>query len=232
MLRGNTEAMIEGVLEANPENLESLKQETLQLARLVEDLRTLSLAEAGHLHLSTGATDLADIVRHVVDGFQTEAATRRVSLAVELPDGLPLVEADADRTAQVLANLGSLCVYVVHGLDGIDEISISGPTQISVLHNGEITTSTIEPSELGINRASMDDLKVGSPVDSAKMIRNVLAGKKGPARDAVLVNAAAAFCVGGKAEDLREGMELAAGSIDAGWAGKALKDLVRISNEK
>ncbi len=105
VLRGNTEAMIDGVLEANPENLESLKQETLQLARLVEDLRTLSLAEAGHLHLSTGATDLADIVRHVVDGFQTEAATRRVSLAVELPDGLPLVEADADRTAQVLANL-------------------------------------------------------------------------------------------------------------------------------
>ena len=137
-----------------------------------------------------------------------------------------------EQLAQVLANLGSQYVYVVYGLDGIDEISISGTTQISVMQDGKITTSTIEPSELGINGASMDDLKVSSPADSAKMIRDVLAGKKGSARDAVLVNAAAAFCVGGKAQDLREGMELAAGSIDSGWAAKALKDLVRISNEK
>ncbi len=137
-----------------------------------------------------------------------------------------------EQLAQVLANLGSQYVYVVHGLDGIDEISISGPTQISVLQNGKITTSTIEPSELGISGASMDDLRVDSPAESAKMIRNVLAGKKGPARDAVLVNAAAAFCVGGKAQNLREGMELAVGSIDAGWAAKALKDLVRISNKE
>lgn len=105
VLLGNTEAMIDGVLEANPENLESLKQETLQLTRLVDDLRTLSLAEAGQLRLSTGATDLADVVRHVVDSFQAEASARRVSLTAELADGLPLVEADADRTAQVLANL-------------------------------------------------------------------------------------------------------------------------------
>ena len=137
-----------------------------------------------------------------------------------------------EQLAQVLANLGSQYVYVVHGLDGIDEISISGPTQISVLLNGKITTSTIEPSDLGISGASMDDLKVDSPAASAKMIRNILAGKKGPARDAVLVNAAAAFCVGGKAQNLHEGMELAAGSIDSGWAEKALKDLVRISNEE
>ncbi len=105
VLQGNTEAMIDGVLEVNPENLESLKQETLQLTRLVEDLRTLSLAEAGQLRLSTGATDLAGVVRRVVDGFQAEASTRRVSLTAKLPDGLPLVEADADRTAQVLGNL-------------------------------------------------------------------------------------------------------------------------------
>ena len=101
-----------------------------------------------------------------------------------------------------------------------------------MLQNEKITTSTIEPSELGIDGASMDELKVASPADSAKMIRNVLAGKKGSARDAVLVNAAAAFCVGGKAQNLREGMELAAGSIDSGWTAKALKDLVRISNEE
>ncbi len=105
VLCGNTGAMLDGVLEVNRENLESLKQEILQLARLVEDLRTLSIAEAGQFHLSTGATDLAAVVRRVVDGFQAEAATRRASLTVVLPDGLPPVEANADRTAQVLGNL-------------------------------------------------------------------------------------------------------------------------------
>ena len=137
-----------------------------------------------------------------------------------------------EQLAEVLGNLGSVCVYVVHGLDGIDEISISGPTQISILRNGTISTTVVEPDKLGITPASMADLKVKSPGDSARMIREVLAGKKGPARDAVLVNAAAAFCVGGKTDDLREGLELAAGSIDAGWAARALDDLVRISNQK
>ena len=160
---------------------------------------------------------------NILGPLTNPAGAKRQVMGVALPE---LTE----QLAQVLANLGSTCVYVVHGLDGIDEISISGPTRISVLRNGKISTSTIEPSQLGIS-GNMDDLKVDSPTASAKMIKKVLAGKKGPARDAVLINAAAAFCVGGKADNLREGMELAAGSIDSGWAAKALKDLVRISNE-
>ena len=162
---------------------------------------------------------------NILGPLTNPAGAKRQVLGVAAPE---LTE----KLASVLANLGSVSVHVVYGLDGIDEISIAGPTQISVLHNGKITTSTIEPKDLRIKPGNMDDLKVESPAQSAKMIKRVLAGKKGPARDAVLVNAAAAFVVGGKAEDLLEGVELAAGSIDSGWAAKALKDLVRISNEE
>jgi anthranilate phosphoribosyltransferase len=134
--------------------------------------------------------------------------------------------------AQVLKRLGAVHVYVVYGLDGIDEISISEATQISELRDGEIKTYTIEPSALGISPSSTDELKVESPSESAQMIRDVLAGKKGPARDAVLVNAGAAFVVGSKAEDIKDAIPLAGESIDSGGAAKALENLVRISNER
>ena len=145
--------------------------------------------------------------------------------------GVPQAEL-TEELAQVLKRLGSVRVYVVYGLDGIDEISISGPTQVSELRDGEIKTYTIQASELGIGPSSMDELKVESPGESAQMIRDVLAGKKGSARDAVLVNAGAAFVVGGKAEDIKSAIPLAAESIDSGRAAKALEGLVRISNEK
>jgi len=145
--------------------------------------------------------------------------------------GVPKPEL-TEQLAEVLNRLGSIRVLVVHGLDGIDEISISGATQVSELHNGQIRTYTIQPGELGISPSSMDELKVESPVESAQMIRNVLAGKQGPARDAVLVNAGAAFVVGGKAENIKSAIPLAAESIDSGRAAKALEKLVAISNQK
>ena len=162
---------------------------------------------------------------NILGPLTNPAGARRQVMGVSHPE---LTE----QLAQVLARLGSVHVYVVHGLDGIDEISISGPTQISALRDGEIKTFTIEPKQLGIKPAKMDDLKVASPIESAQIIRDVLAGEKGPAREAVLVNAAAAFVVGGKAKDLKAGIPLAAESIDSGRAAKALENLVRISNEK
>lgn len=161
---------------------------------------------------------------NILGPLTNPAGARRQVMGVSHPE---LTE----QLAKVLANLGSLCVCVVHGLDGIDEISISGPTQISMLRDGEVTTSTIEPEELGIERAKMDDLKVESPVESAQIIRAVLAGQKGPRRDAVLVNAAAAFVVAGKAEYLKDGIPLAEESIDSGRAADVLAKVVRISNE-
>ena len=145
--------------------------------------------------------------------------------------GVPRAEL-TEELAQVLKRLGAVHVYVVYGLDGIDEISISEATQISELRDGEIKTYTIEPSALGISPSSTDELKVESPSESAQMIRDVLAGKKGPARDAVLVNAGAAFVVGSKAEDIKDAIPLAGESIDSGGAAKALENLVRISNER
>ncbi|NIA07597.1 MAG: anthranilate phosphoribosyltransferase [Actinobacteria bacterium] len=162
---------------------------------------------------------------NILGPLTNPAGARRQVMGVAYPE---LTE----QLAQVLKRLGAIRVYVVYGLDGIDEISISGPTQVSELRDGEIKTFTIEPSELGITPGSMDELKVESPSESAQMIRDVLAGKKGPARDAVLVNAGAAFVVGSKAEQIKEAIPLAAESIDSGRAAKALEELVRISNER
>ncbi len=105
ILQGNTEAMLDGVLETNRESLTSLHQETVLLARLVEDLRTLSLADAGQLRLQPGALDLKEVCQQVVRGFQPQLADRGVHLSLEAPGALPAVRADADRTAQVLRNL-------------------------------------------------------------------------------------------------------------------------------
>ena len=161
---------------------------------------------------------------NILGPLTNPAGARRQVMGVSHPE---LTE----QLAQVLANLGSVSVSVVHGLDGIDEISVSGPTQISTLTDGKVTTTTIEPEQLGITRAKMADLKVESPAQSAAIIRDVLAGKKGPTRDAVLVNAAAAFFVAGKAQDLKAGIPLAQESIDSGRAAQVLEKVVKISNE-
>ncbi len=105
IVRGNVEAMLDGVLATDAENLTSLHQETMLLTRLVEDLRTLSLAEEGQLKFQPEATDLAALARQVVDGFQTQFTAKSISVALESPERLLLAWADPDRTAQVMRNL-------------------------------------------------------------------------------------------------------------------------------
>ncbi len=105
VLQGNVEAMLDGVLEANAENLASLHQETLLLARLIEDLRTLSLAESGQLSFQIRATDLKALFSRVIEGLQAWFAAKHVKLAIEAPDNLASVQVDPDRTAQVMRNL-------------------------------------------------------------------------------------------------------------------------------
>jgi anthranilate phosphoribosyltransferase len=128
--------------------------------------------------------------------------------------------------AQVLKNLGSQRAFVVHGLDGLDEISTIGETQISELRNGEVLTYTITPEELGIQRVKVDDLRSG--VDAKKngeILRHILEGEQGPRRDIVLVNAAAALVAAEKTDDLSAGLVLAAESIDSGKALAKLEAL-------
>jgi len=131
--------------------------------------------------------------------------------------------------ARVLAELGTLRAFVVHGADGLDEISNTGPSHISEVHEGVVRSSTVRPEDFGLPRASIQDLRGGDRAENAEIIRQVLAGEAGPRRDIVLMNAAAALVVGGKARDFKEGVALAAQSIDSGAAAAKLAGLVALS---
>lgn len=120
--------------------------------------------------------------------------------------------------AEVLGRLGVEMAYVVHGLDRLDEISISAPTQVSLLRDGQVTTSIISPEDLGIQSANREALVGGDSAENAQIIQAILNGEKGPQRDVVMMNAAAAFVVADLAPDLRAGVALAAESIDSGKA--------------
>ncbi len=131
--------------------------------------------------------------------------------------------------AEVLAKLGSDHVIVVHGHDGMDEISISGPTAIAELHKGVITESVIEPSQFGLSTSPLTDIQVESAAQSLALINDVLAGVRGAARDIVVLNTGAALCVAGLASTIGAGVELAAEAIDSGAARDKLKALVELT---
>lgn len=133
--------------------------------------------------------------------------------------------------AEALHNLGSVHAWVVHGSDGLDEITTTGPTRVTELKQGNIHTFEVRPSDAGLPPATLDDLKGGDATVNAAAIRQLLVGEQGPFRDIVLLNAGAALIVGGKATSLREGAERAARAIDDGSAGRALDKLVAVSNE-
>jgi anthranilate phosphoribosyltransferase len=133
--------------------------------------------------------------------------------------------------ANVLANLGAERVMVVHAADGLDEISTTSETRISQFDGGVVTTMTIKPEDFGIQRAAMSDLLADSPEASAETIRSVLSGQSGPARDIVLLNAAAGLFVAGTSDDMQSGLEAAKVSIDSGAAADALDKLIKVSSE-
>ena len=133
--------------------------------------------------------------------------------------------------AHVLKNFGTHRAFVVHGGDGLDEITTTTTTQVSELANGAVNTYTLGPTELDIPTAQPSDLKGGTPEENAEMTLSVLRGEKGPKRDIVLLNAAAAIVAGGKAEDITAGLAAAAESIDSGRALEKLKGLKTKSNE-
>ncbi len=132
--------------------------------------------------------------------------------------------------AQVLKNLGSECVWVVHGSDGLDEITTAGATSVAALENGKIRTFEITPEDAGLKRVKPEALRGGSAEDNAKALLDVLKGKPGPFRDVSMINAAAALIVAGKAKDLKEGASVAAKSIDSGEAEGRLDRLIKVSN--
>jgi anthranilate phosphoribosyltransferase len=126
--------------------------------------------------------------------------------------------------AKVLAELGARRAMVVHG-DGMDELSTLGPTRISEVRDGSVHTYTLEPGSLGIASPDGDALAGGAPEENARITETVLRGEPGPAREIILLNAAAALVVAGLAEDLREGLAVAGRAIDSGAAYERLEGL-------
>lgn len=134
--------------------------------------------------------------------------------------------------AQVLKNLGSEAAWVVHGSDGLDEITLTGPTFVAALENGNIRSFEITPEDAGLPRSGPDALKGGDAEANAISLQAVLDGKPSAFRDVALFNAAAALLVAGKVKDLKEGVALGQKSLDSGAALEKLKRLVAISNAK
>ena len=132
--------------------------------------------------------------------------------------------------AQVLKNLGSERAYVVHGSDGLDEITTSGPTFVAALEEGTVRTFEIGPEELGLTRVKAESLRGGDAEANADALTQVLQGKSGPFRDVAMLNAAAALVVADVATDLKHGLALAKKSIDTGEAEGALDRLIAVSN--
>lgn len=132
--------------------------------------------------------------------------------------------------AQVLGRLGTKRAWVVHGSDGLDEITTTGATYVAELRDGKVSTFEVTPEEAGLPRASMGDLKGGDAEVNAAAIRDVLSGTKNAYRDIVLINAGAALVVAGKAPSLKAGVETAAQAIDSGKARDTLEHMIRITN--
>ena len=142
--------------------------------------------------------------------------------------GVPRPEL-TDLLARVLGELGSVRAWVVHGADGVDEISTTGYTKVSELRNGRVMTFYVHPTELGVTRAEPDDLRVADVEESTAAARAVLDGAPGPAREFVLANVAAGLVVAERAASLREGVALGAGALDSGRAAATLEAMVRCS---
>ena len=132
--------------------------------------------------------------------------------------------------AEVLRELGSRHALVVHGFDGLDEITLTSETQIAELKNEKIDNFSFNPKEFGYSLCSLADLKGAEPETNAEIMREILKGSSGPKTDIVILNAAAAIYVGGKADSIEKGILVATNSIESGAALKKLEELCRVSN--
>jgi len=135
-----------------------------------------------------------------------------------------------EKLAEALSMLGLHRALVVHGLDGLDEVTITGPTRVAEARDGSVKTYEITPEEFGMTRASLADISGGDATENAVIIRAVLEGKKSPHRDVVLLNSAAALVAAGRADHLAEAVPIAAKSIDSGEAARKLAALVEFTS--
>ena len=135
-----------------------------------------------------------------------------------------------DLVAATLAELGIIRAFVVHGAGGLDEISSVGETMVAEVRGGEIRRYTVAPEDFGVQRASADAIRGGSPVENAAILESIFAGELGPRRDIVVINAGAALVAAGVAENFREGATLAGTALSSGAAQQKLAELKRFTN--
>ena len=136
-----------------------------------------------------------------------------------------------EKLAAALGMLGVQRALVVHGSDGLDEITITGPTRVAELRAGQVRSFEVTPEEFGMKRAALADIAGGDATQNALLIQQVLSGRKSPRRDVVVLNAAAALVAAGRADHLRDGVPLAINSIDSSAALRSLQGLVHFTNQ-
>ena len=134
-----------------------------------------------------------------------------------------------EKMAQVLRLLGTHHALVVHGEDGMDELTLGAPTQVWEVRQGEVRSYTVTPKEVGLPTVPAEELRGGTAEENAATLRRLLEGERGPLRDVVLFNSAAVLMVGGKAAELKEGIQLAVKAIDSGEAARRVQGLVELS---
>ena len=134
-----------------------------------------------------------------------------------------------EKVAEALSMLGTHRAFVVHGLDGLDEITITGPTRVAEVREGNVHSYEVTPEEFGLRSAPLTSLSGGDAAENARVIREILGGEKSPRRDVVLLNSAAALVVAGRSEHLKDATAIAAHSIDSGSASQKLDALVRFT---
>jgi anthranilate phosphoribosyltransferase len=135
-----------------------------------------------------------------------------------------------EKLAEALSILGTHRAFVVHGLDGLDEITITGPTRVAEVDRGQVRSYEITPEEFGVKPAAREEISGGNAKENARIVRQILEGERSPRRDVVLMNAAAALVAAGRSELLRAAMSVAAKSVDSGSAAQKLDALVRFTS--
>jgi anthranilate phosphoribosyltransferase len=158
-------------------------------------------------------------VFNVLGPLTNPAGARAQVVGVYAPELVPTI-------AEVLARLGARRAFVVHGADGIDELSPAGPNLVCEVVGGRVRRRELDPLELGVPRCGPEELRGGSPDENAATIRRIFEGADGGGRNAVLLNAAGAIAASGRARDLREGLGAAREAIDSGAAGERLQELI------
>lgn len=199
-----------------------------QIARCIREagigFMFASMHHAAMRHVGPSRVELGTrTIFNLLGPLSNPAGARRQLLGVFAPQWLNPI-------AEVLRDMGSETVWVVHG-QGLDEITTTGPTQVTALEGGKIRSFELTPADFGVAVANIDDLKGGDGPHNARALRAVLAGARNAYRDISLCNAAAALVVAGRAGTITEGMTIATHSLDSGEAAAALDRLVAVSND-